>query len=413
MKRIGNLYSKIYDYENIELAFSNAKKGKKKYHEVQIIEKNKEFYFNQIHEMLKNNTFRNGKYEVFQKQSGHKLREIFKLPFFPDRIIHHCIVQILEPIWTSVFIRDTYSTIPNRGIHDGVERMKQYMQDKPKYCLKLDVRKFYPSIDHEVLKQILAKKIKCTKTQSLLSEIIDSAPGIPIGNYLSQWFGNVYLSYLDHFIKEKLKIKQYSRYCDDMVLLHDDKILLWNCFDEIKEELGKLKLDVKSNYQLFPVDIRGIDFLGYRFFHNYTLVRKSIVKNFKSKVSKDAKPQDFAAYWGWFKHASTYNLVKKYFNMHNFSDFAKVSYALEGEKKRMEDIINTEIQICNFRTKESKHNKGDYLSIQFKTDSDKEFVCFTGSSVLIKQCEEYKEQMPFKTTIKAFQNQGRKYYSFT
>ena len=414
MKRIGNLYSKIYDYKNIELAFKNAKKGKKKYNEVKLIESNKEFYFNQIHEMLKYNTFKNGKYEVFEKQSGHKLRQIFKLPFFPDRIIHHCIVQILEPIWTKSFIRDTYSTIPNRGIHDGVKRMKQYMISKPKYCLKLDVRKFYPSIDHDVLKQILAKKIKCVKTLNLLSEIIDSAPGIPIGNYLSQWFGNIYLSYIDHFIKEKLMVKQYCRYCDDMVLLHDNKEFLWSCHHKIDDELRKLKLDIKSNYQLFPVDIRGVDFLGYRFFHNYTLVRKSIVKNFKSKINKKARPQDFAAYWGWFKHANTYNLVKKYFKMHNFSDFAKASYVLEGEKKRIGDILNTEIKVCNFIVKESKHNEGDYLSIQFNIDGDDKFyICFTGSNVLIKQCKEYESELPFKTKIRAIHNKGRKYYSFT
>ncbi|WP_461631706.1 reverse transcriptase domain-containing protein [Labilibaculum euxinus] len=414
MKRIGNLHSKIYSYENIELAFRNAKKGKRSYSEVKKIEANTKLYLGQIHEMLKNETFKNSPYEVFEKQSGNKVREIFKLPFFPDRIIHHCIVQVCQPIWMNLFIYDTFSTIPGRGIHAGVQRMKEAMIHKPKYCLKIDVRKYYPSIDHEVLKQIIKKKIKCEKTLNLMSEIIDSAPGVPIGNYLSQWFGNVYLSYLDHFVKEKLGVKNYFRYCDDMVLLHDSKAFLWDCLDQIRTELSILKLDVKYNYQVFPVNIRGIDFLGYRFFHTHTLVRKNIVKNFKARINKTATKQAFSAYWGWLKHANSYNLTKKYFDMHSFSDFAQVSFALEGEKKRMEDIINTEIYISDFRVKDSKHNTGDYLSMQFKVEGDdKKYVCFTGSNVLIKQCQDYKDQLPFKTKIKAFQNKGKRYYSFT
>jgi hypothetical protein len=414
MKRIGNLYSKIYDIKNIEKAYSNAKRGKLKYREVKMIEENKEYYFSQIHDLLKNETFKNSEYEVFTRISGNKEREIYKLPFFPDRIIHHCIVQILQPIWMSLFIRNTFSTIPGRGIHDGVIRVKEAMTNKPLYCLKLDVRKFYPSIDHDILKHILEKKIKCTKTLKLMSDIIDSAPGIPIGNYLSQWFGNLYLCYLDHFIKEKLGMEKYFRYCDDMVLLHDNKELLWNCLDEIRIELSKLKLHIKDNYQLFPVNIRGIDFLGYRFFHTHTLVRKGIVKNFKSKVKSKATPQNFAAYWGWFKHANTYNLLKKYFNMHNFSDFAKITNALEGELKRIEDILNNEIEVYSFQIKPSKKSEGNYLTVQFKFPSiDKLFVFFTGSKVLSNQCEDYESEIPFKAKIKSTQNQGKRYYSFT
>lgn len=375
MKRVGDLYDKIYSYENIKLAFRNAKKGKRTYSEVRKIEANPDYYLGQIHNMLKNNTFKNSEYEIFTRQCGDKTREIFKLPFFPDRIIHHCIVQVCQSIWMDLFIHDTFSTIPGKGIHAGVERMKAAMESAPKYCMKLDVRKYYPSIDHEILKQIIRKKIKCEKTLSLMSEIIDSASGVPIGNYLSQWFGNVYLSYLDHFVKEKLGVKHYFRYCDDMVLLHDSKEFLWDCLDKIRIELTALKLDIKSNYQVFPVNVRGIDFLGYRFFHSHTLVRKSIVKNFKSRIKKKATKQNFSAYWGWFKYANSYNLTKKYFDMHSFSDFAQVSFALEGEKKRMEDILNTDISICDFRVKDSKHNTGDYLSIQFKIEGTINFTC--------------------------------------
>jgi retron-type reverse transcriptase len=187
MKRYGNLYSKIYDMENIALAHENAKKGKLHYSEVKMVEANSEKYFKEIHNMLKNKTFHNSKYEVFIKNDKGKEREIFKLPYFPDRIIHHCIMNVLEPIWMKTLISDTYSSLKGRGIHKGVKRVKSALKDREntKYCLKMDVKKFYPSINHDILKQIIRRKIKDKNLLWLLDEIIDSAKGVPIGNYLS------------------------------------------------------------------------------------------------------------------------------------------------------------------------------------------------------------------------------------
>jgi len=146
----------------------------------------------------------------------------------------------------------------------------------------------------------------------LLIRIINSAPGIPIGNYISQWFGNVYLAYFDHFVKEKLKCKYYYRYCDDLVLLSDNKDTLFTWLENIKEYLhNELNLSLKDNYQVFPVAARGIDFLGYRFFRGYTLVRKSIVKQMKHRLSKE---KSMSSYYGWFIHADSFRLLKKYFS---------------------------------------------------------------------------------------------------
>ena len=153
-----------------------------------------------------------------------KRREIYQLPYFPDRITHHAIMNILEPIWVSVFTSDTYSCIKNRGIHAAAKRLKRELKLDPegtKYCLKIDVRKFYPSIDHEILKQVVRRKIKDKRLLWLLDEIIDSADGVPIGNYLSQYFANLYLAYFDHWIKEE-RIKYYYRYADDIVILGSD-----------------------------------------------------------------------------------------------------------------------------------------------------------------------------------------------
>lgn len=327
MKRFGNLYEKIYAITNIRLAHYNARKGKSRYSEVKKIDANPEYYFLQIQTMLREKTFKNAKYHVFKRMFGKKEREIFKLPYFPDRIIHHCIMQILEPIWNKVLIRDTYSSLKGRGIHDGLKRVKKALKkDNSKYCLKFDIRKFYPSVDHEILKQIIRKKIKCLDTLRLLDIIIDSTKGIPIGNYLSQYFGNLYLTYFDHWVKEEKGYKGYFRYCDDVVILSDSKTDLHRLFKEIEDYLkDTLHLFVKKNWQIFPVSIRGIDFLGYKIFFDYCLLRKSIVIGFKKKInfvkknylslSSSKIVNGIMSYMGWMKWANTDNLIRKYINL--------------------------------------------------------------------------------------------------
>ena len=185
------------------------------------------------------------------------------------------------------------------------------------------MRKFYPSVDHDVLKSIVRRKIKDPDVLWLLDEIIDSADGIPIGNYLSQYFGNLYLTYFDHWMKEEKRCRYYFRYCDDIVVLHSNKEILHRLFREVEEYLSvNLRLSIKSDHQVFPVDRRGIDFLGYRFFHDYVLLRKSIAQRFKDKVLhirrgwRNLKPgqivNSIMSYWGWMQHGDCLNLARKY-----------------------------------------------------------------------------------------------------
>lgn len=314
MKRYGNLWERICSLENIALAHKRARCGKSHYSEVVMVDGDELKFFTEIRERLVTKSFKNSPYKVMMKNDGTKEREIWKLPYFPDRIIHHCVINVLEPIWMAGFIRDTYASLPGRGIHDGVLRVRRAFVDSEntKYCLKLDVRKFYHSIDHDVLKSLLRLKIKDEDVLWLLDLIIDSAPGVPIGNYSSQYFANVYLSGFDHWVKEFLGVRYYFRYCDDMVLLGSNKDELHRWRIEIERYLNdRLKIDLKRNWQVFPVDVRGIDFLGYRFFHGYTLVRKTIVQRFKKKY-RNGEYKCLTAYNGWFVWADTYNLIQKY-----------------------------------------------------------------------------------------------------
>ncbi len=313
MKRIGNLYSQICSMENLELADLIASKGKSKQHGVKLHNQNKEANILKLHEQLVNQTFVTSPYKTFVIFEP-KEREIFSLPYYPDRIVHHAIMNILEPVFISVFTKDTYSSIKGKGIHAAANAVKVALKDKAgtHYCLKLDIKKFYPSIDHDILKSLLRRKFKDNQLLWLLDTIIDSADGLPIGNYLSQFFANFYLTYFDHWIKETKQVQYYFRYADDIVILAGNKPHLHALLAEIGTYLNtNLKLAVKGNYQIFPVDARSIDFVGYRFYHTHTLVRKSIKQNFARMLKKRRNKASIASYNGWLTHCNSKNLTKK------------------------------------------------------------------------------------------------------
>ena len=322
MKRINNIYERIISIDNLNLADENARKKKEMTYGVMLHDKNREENIKKLHESLKNKQHKTSRYRIF-KIYEPKERIIYQLPYYPDRIVHHAIMNVLETVWVDSFVKHTYSCIKKRGIHGCQRAVKRAMRDieGTKYCLKIDVRKFYPSIDHNILKNIIRKKIKCKDTLDLIDEIIDSAEGVPIGNYLSQYMANLYLNYFDHWIKEKLKVKYYFRYADDMIFLHSNKSELWDIYNKVDEYLREsLNLQIKDNYQVFPVDIRGLDFVGYIFRHDYVLIRKSIKIKYTRKVRKLKKKgvdenqfkQKTSGWYGWCKHANAINLLKKY-----------------------------------------------------------------------------------------------------
>lgn len=354
MKRYGNLFDKICSMDNLYLAFQNAKRGKGWYEEVKIIEKRPYYYLAALQYKLKNHLYKTSDYEVFIKNDTGKERKIYKLPFYPDRVAQWAIIQVIEPYLLKQFIEDTYSAIPNKGIHFGLHRLTDAMwNDIPgcQFCMKLDVRHYYQSINHDILKQKYRRLFKDSELLWVLDEIIDSvhtadfedennarkilnlAPGeplpsemgVPIGNYLSQYSGNFYLSDFDHWIKEEKHVKHYFRYMDDICIFASTKEELHELFKDIKQYLNiNLNLTIKTNYQIFPSYVRGVDFLGYRVFLNYVLLRKSTCKQMKKKMTRlylkcsEGNMMNYSewcsihSYNGWLVHCDSYRLAKKY-----------------------------------------------------------------------------------------------------
>lgn len=316
MKRFNNLYGSIYSIENLKLADNNARKNKSKQYGIFLHDKNRVKNIEVLHEELKNKTYKTSTYTTF-KIYEPKERIIYRLPYYPDRITHHAIMNVLEPIFKDMFISNTYSCIKGKGILAAAKAVRKALKDEEntKYCLKLDIKKFYPSINHDILKTQLTKKFKDRDLLWLLNGIIDSADGVPIGNYLSQYLANFYLNGLDHWIKEVKLVKYYFRYADDMVFLSSDKQYLHQLLADIKEYLSSnLNLELKDNYQLYPVEARSIDFVGYRFYHTHTLLRKRIKKRFARMLKRNPKRSSISSYNGWVKHCDGKHLMKKLLN---------------------------------------------------------------------------------------------------
>ena len=321
MKRFGYFFDKIVSLENINNADNSARIGKNR--SIKYIlehDNNKEFENQFLSDSLYNLTFKTSKYSCF-KIYEPKERIIYKLPYYPDHIYHHALLNVLKPFWEKRYIDQTYSCIKGRGIHKCLKDVRKALRDKKNtiYCLQLDIKKFYPNINHSVLKKIISNKIKERKTLFLINELIHSVnnisgyetKGVPIGNWTSQYFGNIMLSPLDRFCKEKLKCRYYFRYADDIRIFSNNKRYLHNILGKIKKYLRGLKLELKSNWSIRNMKREGTDFLGYVIYHNYVMLRKRIKEKMFRSIRKYKNLNSLYSYQGWLKYASSRNLIRK------------------------------------------------------------------------------------------------------
>jgi retron-type reverse transcriptase len=316
MKRLDDIYSNLCKLDTLEQAERKARRGKEKTRGVIAFDRHRDDYLRQLQQDLINGTFKTSKYHIF-KVFEPKERDIYELPYYPDRIVHHAIMLVLGKMFANYFESNTYSSIPGKGgsaLRDRMVRILKKDKEGTRFALQMDVHKCFNSINHQILKDLLKRKIKDGRMLALLYEIIDSAEGLPIGNYLSQTLANFYFGRLDtHFAS-----RYYFRYTDDIVILSASKEQLHEDLTIIRSYMVRLRLQLKPNWQIYPVDARGIDYAGYVFFHGYTLIRKRIKINLLRTIKRYADAplpvlkSHLGGYCGWLMYTNSINFNKKY-----------------------------------------------------------------------------------------------------
>jgi len=301
MKRAGYVFEKIISMDNLREAHRLAKRGKAHYKEVIAVERNPEQHLRYLKDLLELGLFSTSKYRESYRWESKKLRLIHALPYFPDRIVHHAIMLVMGDKWQRSLIRDTFQSLPGRGTSDARKRVqKAIRQHRPQYYLQMDIKKFYPSIQNWVLTDIVDRTVKCVRAKHLLYEIIGSCDGLPIGNYISQILGNLTLSPVDWYAKQTLGLQHYFRYCDDIVILHDDPATLETVRQQIETKVNSLNLDIKPDWYIRSLNDDGLDFVGYLFRHDSLRLRQSIVDSLQIAVA-EYRIKSIISYWGWVK----------------------------------------------------------------------------------------------------------------
>ena len=258
MKSYKNLMEQIASEDNIRAAIMNASKRKRGRKDVKEVLDDIDTHIQKVRTMLLDGTYIAHVDEpvIVNEGTHHKVRRIRKPHFKYDQIVHHCIIQVLQPIFTKPMYIYSCGSIPNRGAHYGKKRIEKWLRHdikSTKYVFKMDIKHFYESVDQQILKEMLKAKIHDWQALALIYEVIDSCEkGLPLGNYTSQWFANFMLTPLDHYIKEQLHAKYYMRYMDDIVIFGGNKKELHKMHRAIEQYLqDRLHLRIKENWQVF------------------------------------------------------------------------------------------------------------------------------------------------------------------
>lgn len=326
MKSYNHLWEKFISDENIDLAIRNASRGKRDRKSVKRRLENPKFK-----EQIKY-------YAEHFKNKHHNPKEIYDgiqrkkrsiiVPSFDEQVIHHMLINVLKPIFMHGMYEHSYGSIPGRGCHKGKKTIERWIRaggNNCKYCLKMDIRKYFESIPHDIYLKNLRKLIHDERIMVILTEITSVQPkGIALGFYPSQWTANWYLQSLDHYIKENLGARYYIRYMDDMVIFGPNKRKLHELRRRIEAYLNNcLGLEMKDNWQVFRFNYRGkyrpLDFMGFVFYRDRTILRRSIMLKATRKARKmrKSKPTVYAcrqmlSYLGWISCTDTYDMYLEY-----------------------------------------------------------------------------------------------------
>lgn len=333
---MGELYEKMYSFDSLYEAYHLARLGKSTKGEAIRFGLNLAENLWTLHDELADRSYRPGAYYHFTIYEP-KLREVYALRF-PDRVVQHSICDnALRPWLDPRLIYDCAACRVGKGTHFAMDRLSGFLRDFYKhhgtqgFVLKCDIRKYFDNIDHDILKQKL-KKFPDKEILALMFKFLDAyhgdtGKGIPLGNQSSQWFALYYLDGVDRLVKEKLRIKYYTRYMDDFLLIHEDRAYLQHCLTEIKKVCDELKLELNEKTHIFPLR-QGVDYLGFHFFLTETgkavrRLRASNKRRFKRKlrglrglyekggIELDAIDRCLASYHGHLSHGHTYRMEKR------------------------------------------------------------------------------------------------------
>ncbi|MEK7658415.1 MAG: reverse transcriptase/maturase family protein [Patescibacteria group bacterium] len=314
-------YEYLISVNNLLEAWTEFIKGKRNKSDVQIFSFHLMDNILQLHCDLKNGTYKHGGYQQF-KINDPKPRIIHKASV-KDRLLHHAVYRILYPFFDKKFIADSFSCRNNKGAHKAINRFREFSyivsKNNTKTCwvLKCDIKKFFASVDQNILINILAQQIPDENIVNLLKEIITSFKpnGLPLGNLTSQIFANVYLNEFDQLVKHKLKVKYYIRYADDFVILSENKNYLVNLIFEFKNYLSKeLKLALHPDKIFIKTLNSGVDFLGWINFTDHRILRTKTKNRMLKRINNNSSIETFNSYLGLLKHGNSYRIKNKILN---------------------------------------------------------------------------------------------------
>lgn len=299
MKRIGHLYERLCSFQNLFLAFKKAFRGKRTDQVAATFCFNLERELLALQEELRQKTYCPQKYHYFTIVDPKK-REI-SVASFRDRVVHHALCNILEPIFEKTFIYDSYACRVQKGTHRAIKRAQDFSR-RNEFFLQGDIKKYFDNINHEIMMKIIEAKIKDQKVLWLCAKILENSAisrhtpelsegkGIPIGNLTSQFFANVYLNRFDHFIQEELRGHCYIRYMDDFILFHQDKKRLKDNLERLESYLQEeLHLELKPESFQIRKTASGFNFLGFRVFPNLIRIKRANVKRFRQRMDQRQK----------------------------------------------------------------------------------------------------------------------------
>lgn len=335
------MFDSIVSFENIEYAYQRALKGNVKYTKhAMIFHQDETYNILKLQESLINGTYRFSGYSRFTVYEPKE--RIIDAPYFVDKVVQLAINNILKEDFNKSFITDTYACIDERGTHKCSNKIHKFLKQArfeygdDAFIIKIDIKKFFYSIDRDILKNLLKRKIKCERTLNLIFLIIDSAKtiselGLPLGNTLSQLFANVYMNPVDQYAKRELSLKYYARYADDIVVVVRNKEEAMMTLNKLILFINsKIKLDVnESKTKIFPIN-QGVNSIGFKTYDTHKLLRDNskrhikrrldsiphLIKNGKLTVSK--AEQMLNSWKGHADNACSHNFILSLINRYDF-----------------------------------------------------------------------------------------------